>query len=233
MVSAFASAGLGFPEMFCEAPIVCGLNTSGPEWLVNTLQSMSDGAESTRLSDGRDIDLEATKIELKRAIEVAHAQAYGPYQVCAWAHAGSNPQPILISYDGSAEARSALNRAGEFALTCGREIYVLAVVDTASAVASSLGMAGSTAYVEIASATAILLDEAVLCLKARGTTVHGHVSLGRVVDCIAEHAAIVDADVIVLGYRQRSRLARWWDSGPTMDELLVRAGRTVMTVPCC
>jgi Universal stress protein family len=91
-------------------------------------------------------------------------------------------------------------------------------------------MAGSTAYVEIASATAILLDEAVLCLKARGTTVHGHVSLGRVVDCIAEHAAIVDADVIVLGYRQRSRLARWWDSGPTMDELLVRAGRTVMTV---
>lgn len=87
MVSAFVSAGLGVPDMFCEIAVVGGSNTGSPEWLINTLRSMSDGAEQTRLADGREIQLDATMVELGRAIDAVHAQVMGPYQVCAWAHA--------------------------------------------------------------------------------------------------------------------------------------------------
>ncbi|CAB3792983.1 class I SAM-dependent methyltransferase [Pararobbsia alpina] len=85
MVHAFVSAGFPVPDMFCEVTIG-GANIPFQEWMIRTLQSLSDGAERTRLADGRVIEFEAAILDLARAIEERHAQVQGPYQVCAWAH---------------------------------------------------------------------------------------------------------------------------------------------------
>jgi SAM-dependent methyltransferase len=84
MVPTFFSAGLGVPDMFCELSLG-GSNTLLPDLLIGTLQTLSDGADRTRLADGREIRFAPALIELKRAIAENHAQVHGPYQVCAWA----------------------------------------------------------------------------------------------------------------------------------------------------
>ena len=84
MVSTFVSAGLDVPEMFCEVANMGTPGKSGTKWLTDTLRSMSDGAQQTRLADGREINFEATAIDLERTIEEVHAQVHGPFQVCAW-----------------------------------------------------------------------------------------------------------------------------------------------------
>jgi nucleotide-binding universal stress UspA family protein len=144
----------------------------------------------------------------------------------------SHPQSILVYYDGSVEAKSALDRIGELALSSGRAIHVLAVIDIVSAVASSVGMLSDIACSHIVAATSDMLDKALLHLTAQGAIAHGHVSYGRPADCIARHAALVNADVIVIGYRGRRGRKRWWSSGLELDELRERAdGRTILALP--
>jgi SAM-dependent methyltransferase len=84
MVPAFFSAGLGDPDMFCEITLG-GSNTPLPELFIGVLQTLSNGADRTRLPDGREIEFAPTLLELKRAIAERHAQVHGPNQVCAWA----------------------------------------------------------------------------------------------------------------------------------------------------
>jgi nucleotide-binding universal stress UspA family protein len=144
----------------------------------------------------------------------------------------SQPRSILVYYDGSAEAKCALERTGKLALSCGKEVHVLVVTDTVSAIASSAGMLSGAACSDMVEATSVMLNEAVLHLTAQGTAPRGHTSQGVVVDCITRHAALVDADMIVIGYRKVRGLAKWLISHPTLDELVERsAGRTVVAVP--
>jgi nucleotide-binding universal stress UspA family protein len=139
---------------------------------------------------------------------------------------------ILVYYDGSAEAKCALERTGKLASSCGKKVHVLVVTDTVSAIASSAGMLSGAAYSVMVGATSVILDEAVLHLTAQGTVPRGHASQGGVVDAITRHAALVDADMIVVGYRRLRGLAKWLSSYPTLDQLVERsAGRTVVAVP--
>jgi nucleotide-binding universal stress UspA family protein len=117
---------------------------------------------------------------------------------------------ILIYYDGSVEARCALRRAAELVRSCESEVHVLAVAETLSAIAASAGLLTDVAYGEIIDRAWHTLDEALADLGAHGTDARGYVSHGRVVDCIARQAALVDADLIVIGYRHRRSLQRWW-----------------------
>jgi nucleotide-binding universal stress UspA family protein len=139
---------------------------------------------------------------------------------------------MLIYYDGSEEAGSALRRVGRLAPALAAQIHVLTVADIASAMAWSTGMLTDIAYDRIESAARLVLHEALDIMTKSGLMAAGHVAFGNVVDSIVKHADLLNADVIVVGHRSRRGLARWWSASPTHAELLERAsGRAVMAVP--
>lgn len=144
----------------------------------------------------------------------------------------SRTQSILIYYDGSAEAKCALSRTEDLALSRGGEVHVLTVAETLSAIVASAGMLSDVACSDILTKAWHTLDEALVQLTTHGTSARGYVSHGRVVDCIAHHAALVDADMIVVGYRYRRGMERWWTPRSALEELAMHAhGRPVLAVP--
>jgi nucleotide-binding universal stress UspA family protein len=60
-----------------------------------------------------------------------------------------------------------------------------------------------------------LLDEGVAWLREHGLTAEGELVEGDAIDQIADTARRIGADLIVVGHRRRSALARWWS---TSDE---------------
>ncbi|MFM0150472.1 universal stress protein [Paraburkholderia sp. RL18-085-BIA-A] len=139
---------------------------------------------------------------------------------------------ILVYYDGSAEGKCALEHTAKLALSCGKKVHVLVVTDNVASVALSAGMLSGAACSDMVEGTSVILDEAVRHLTAQGTVPTGHASLGVVVDSVIRHAALVDADMIVIGHRKPRGLAKWLSSQPTLDQLVERSGgRVVVAVP--
>lgn len=139
---------------------------------------------------------------------------------------------ILLYYDGSAEAKRALRRAAEYALARAATIHVLTVAETLPAIAASTGLLSDIAYGEILDKGWRTLDEALAALREHGAHAQGHLAHGAVVENIARHATLVDADTIVMGFRHRHLIERWWRPDPTLDDVMRSVdGRTVMAVP--
>ena len=144
----------------------------------------------------------------------------------------NSDQRILIYYDGSAEAKSALVRAGRMAVALDAHTHVLTVVDTGTSVVSTAGLLCDLAYVGIENTTRDLLKEALDQMSESGIVVSGHIAVGNVVESIARHAEMLDVDLLVVGYRNRRGFARWLGAAATYTGLVERAkGRTVVTVP--
>jgi nucleotide-binding universal stress UspA family protein len=145
----------------------------------------------------------------------------------------SKPSRILLYYDGTREARSALRHTAELALALNAHADVLAVVDTVSAVAASGWYLSDLACASMQDAALITLREAVDHMEGSGVPVRGHMAHGDVVDSISTHAGMLDSDILVLGHRPRTGLARWWRRGLAHDSLMARChGRLVVTIPC-
>jgi nucleotide-binding universal stress UspA family protein len=72
-----------------------------------------------------------------------------------------------------------------------------------------------------------LLDEGVRWLRDRGVSATGSVEYGHAVDCIAATAERIAADLIVVGHRNRSRLARWWSQSDE-ESLLERVRCSIL-----
>jgi nucleotide-binding universal stress UspA family protein len=139
---------------------------------------------------------------------------------------------VLVYYDGSTEALLALERLALLASLRRATIHVLAVADMTTAIVSTAGALTDAACSDMISAAWRLLDDALARLRANGIRACGDVAHGRVPECIARQAALVDADVIVIGYRHRHGWRRWFGARPLHLELLEGAGgRTVMAVP--
>ncbi|MDN7179712.1 universal stress protein [Caballeronia sp. SEWSISQ10-4 2] len=139
---------------------------------------------------------------------------------------------LLMYYDGSPESRSALLRVTRLGYALTATVHILSVVDIGSAVGSSLGYLSDVACLQIEGTIKQTLDEALDHLRESGTVARGYVAAGNVVDSMARYAEILNADLLVLGHRNRRGLARWWDQPSKHAELVKRAaGRAVITVP--
>jgi nucleotide-binding universal stress UspA family protein len=142
------------------------------------------------------------------------------------------PTRILLYYDGSPEARSALHRAADLALALGAHADVLAVVDTGSTMSVGEWYLSDIAFGKVRHAMMGALKEALDHMTGFGIAAQGHMAFGTVVDSISRHAGMLDADMLVIGHRTRGRLARWL-GGSTHAELVERCkGRTVVTIAC-
>jgi nucleotide-binding universal stress UspA family protein len=133
---------------------------------------------------------------------------------------------VLLCYDGTAEGRRALRQGADVVLTMKSEAYLLAICQSYIASAIPEGVTPELARCEDERAQA-LLDEGVQWLKDHGVAATGSLEYGNPADCIAETAGKIGADLIILGHKQRSRLARWWSESDE-ESLLERIDCSVL-----
>ena len=129
---------------------------------------------------------------------------------------------ILLCYDGSREGRKALRDGANLALDLKAETHVLAVVDMRSSIAQSAGLLTDMACGRFEDAARDILREGVEWLTERGVPAQGHFAFGHPIDEIAGLAQSLQVDLVVVGHRCRTGLARWWmGSGntPLMDRV--------------
>lgn len=119
-------------------------------------------------------------------------------------------QRLLLSYDGSREGRAALREGAEMAIACHAETHLLAVMQPLSGLALADGLLPQDLFQIEEREAREILDEGVSWLRERGLQATGHLAAGQAADRILFTARELGADLIVVGHRNRSRLARWW-----------------------
>jgi nucleotide-binding universal stress UspA family protein len=133
---------------------------------------------------------------------------------------------ILLCYDGSLEGRHALKDGACLAQELNAEVHVLAVLsNTAWVQGADIISAVPTEY--ISESAKSVLDEGLKKLAARGIRATGHFAVGDPLDQISFFANDLKVDLVVVGHRRTSRLARWW-SGKNDGLLLDRVSCSVL-----
>lgn len=116
---------------------------------------------------------------------------------------------ILLCYNGTMEGRRALRQGAEIAMAMGASAYLLAICR--DMIKGAIPEAVTPELVNCERETAVeLLNEGVRLLKDRGVPSEGSLVYGDPLVHIPQIAQRIGADLIVVGYRPRSRLARWW-----------------------
>ncbi|SAL66270.1 stress-like protein [Caballeronia choica] len=140
-------------------------------------------------------------------------------------------QKILLCYDGTREGRKALRHGANLALDLKAETHVLAVVDMRSSIAQSAGLLTDMACGRFEDAARDILQEGVDWLTERGVPAQGHFAFGHPIDEIAHLADQLKVDLVVVGHRCRSGLARWW-MGAGNTPLLDRVSCSILVAVC-
>lgn len=129
---------------------------------------------------------------------------------------------ILMAYDGSVSGREALAQGTCVAQQNQAKVHLLAVVRLPTAYGFvEAGYPEHYLDDEMARIDGIL-QEGVSALRAKGLEVEGHRRTGEPVPEISRMAQELAVDLVVVGHKPRSRLARWWHGsvGTTLlDEL--------------
>ena len=121
---------------------------------------------------------------------------------------------VLLCYDGSAEGRKALREGALLARAMGSQTHLLAICRDLGST-SLVPEAMTATLVECEEQVArTILDEGVRKLIELGVKAEGTLLIGDPQLHIPSFAAKIGADLIVIGHRQRSRLARWWSDSP-------------------
>jgi nucleotide-binding universal stress UspA family protein len=116
---------------------------------------------------------------------------------------------VLLAYDGSIEGRRALREGAKLAQFCGAEVFLLAVVETAPALATLEGGVSISMDEQIEAYKAILA-EGVERLKGMGFSATARLGMGAPGQEIAGVAEEIGANLVVVGHRPTGPLARWW-----------------------
>jgi len=118
-------------------------------------------------------------------------------------------QNILLCYDGTAEGRRALRQGADVAMAMKSNAYLLAICRNMLSTAVPEGITPELVRCEEETAQA-LLTEGVLWLKEHGVPAEGQLVFGSPMVHIPEVAKRINADLIVIGHRYRTRMAKWW-----------------------
>jgi nucleotide-binding universal stress UspA family protein len=119
---------------------------------------------------------------------------------------------ILLCYDGSTEGRNALREGAEVALCMHAQVHLLAIIRSTLAVGVPEGVNEMAFRDEDSNADAVL-REGVNWLRARGLDARGEIVFGNAIEQITLAVQRIRPELIVVGHRRRSRLARWWSEG--------------------
>jgi nucleotide-binding universal stress UspA family protein len=125
---------------------------------------------------------------------------------------------ILLCYDGTREGQHALKDGACLAQELKAEVHVLSVLNN-SAWVQGADITSAIPVDLITESARSLLDEGLKKLAARGIWARGHFAIGDPLEEIPLFASDLKVDLIVVGHRHESRLARWW--GGRNDGLLL------------
>jgi nucleotide-binding universal stress UspA family protein len=144
---------------------------------------------------------------------------------------------IMVAVDGSDHTRAVIHAAVEWARLCDAALHVLCVVDPAYYLDEPDGLRPSAVDEMDYPAPAIeregadaLVRRAVAELQLKGIAAEGSVVPGEPVKCIVEAAAVLRADLIMVGHRHHSWFGRLADPSVCHD-VLERAHRPVLVIP--
>lgn len=117
---------------------------------------------------------------------------------------------ILLAYDGSQQGREALDQGAKLASLCQARVYLLAVVAHELGVALAEAAAPSDLPEREYQEVRRVLMEGAEELRRAGLAVETRLGRGNPAEEIGRVAHEVAADLIVVGHREQSALARWW-----------------------
>jgi nucleotide-binding universal stress UspA family protein len=127
-------------------------------------------------------------------------------------------QKILLCYDGTAEGRRALRQGAEVAMAMKSRAYLLAICRNMVATAVPEGVTPELIATEQGTAQQ-LLTEGIQWLRDHDVESEGSLIYGDPLVHIPEVAMRIGADLVVVGYRYRSRFARWWSESEEISLL--------------
>ncbi len=133
---------------------------------------------------------------------------------------------ILLCYDGSVEGRNALKDGADVALCMQAETHLLAILRDAPTGMVPEGVT-ATLFAQQEQEAMRILREGVNWLREHGLNAHGYIAYGNPIEHIDATARKLEADLIVVGHRQRSRLSRWWSEAEDAT-LLDRASCSIL-----
>lgn len=120
---------------------------------------------------------------------------------------------IVLAFDGSHEARTALREGALLARRYDSTVWLLCVLSENTAVTMAEGIQPGAAEQHV-EASNEMVREGLAKLRSLGLKASGHVARGDPSATISAFAREVGADLVVLGHRRRSFLERWWN-GPS------------------
>ncbi len=118
-------------------------------------------------------------------------------------------QKILLCYDGTIEGRRALRQGAEVAMAMKSQAYLLAICRDMLATAVPEAVTPELMQCEASTAQTLLTD-GIQWLRDHDVSSEGSLVYGDPLIHIPEIANRIGADLVVVGYRYRSRLSRWW-----------------------
>lgn len=126
---------------------------------------------------------------------------------------------IVLAYDGSQTGRDALAQGTELAKLCKAKVILLAVLATDLGVLLAESAGGAVMTDRIQTDVEEALAEGADLLREAGLDVETRLGIGKPAEEIGRVAREVGANLVVVGHREQSTLARWW-SGSTGASLL-------------
>lgn len=134
---------------------------------------------------------------------------------------------IMLAYDGSLEGRRALREGAELAAQFKARTHLLAVIKHSTGMAIGQGFEARGLAAAEVSHFQQTLDEGVKILKDFGLEASGYLVQGDPVEEIVKLAQAVNANLVVVGHRERGALSRWWRT-PTSMSLLDKLNCSVL-----
>ncbi|HVR51357.1 MAG TPA: universal stress protein [Pseudorhodoferax sp.] len=115
----------------------------------------------------------------------------------------------LLAYSGSRSGQEAARQGADFAAACGARVYLLAVVETNVGFMLAEAAAPSELFMDYQAGVRRVLDEGAEQLRRSGLQVEAHLRSGDPAQEIGLLAKELGADLVVVGHREQSTLARW------------------------
>ncbi|CAE6720467.1 hypothetical protein R69927_01363 [Paraburkholderia domus] len=137
---------------------------------------------------------------------------------------------VLLCYDATREGQQALREAAALVEDLRVETHVLSILSN-SAWVQGADITSAVPFDIVDKAARDLLQEGLKKLAARGIHATGHFAVGEPLDQIPFFAKDLNVDLIVVGHRHATRLARWW-AGKNDGLLLDRVSCSVLVAMC-
>lgn len=126
---------------------------------------------------------------------------------------------IVLAYDGSLDGRRALREGAELAVQFKAKVHLLAVIKQTASAAISQGYDPRAFPADEEGYFQQILDEGVQILKEFGLLATGHLAHGDPVEEIVKLVNETNADLVVVGHRERGAMSRWWRTPVSMSLL--------------